>query len=390
MYKGRLEDARGSSPSRVTRVLVFNFFGGVMDRGIQLYARDIAQCMRHMGLDVVKLRCPLWLRAAPRPLRNVLFVVFEQLVAPLVRAVRGCALTVYPYNSVGIIDTLLGRSVLVIHDLIGNQRQNGALAARYIRATQAVHRRLRRPICAASEHTLRQLKRIEAFRRCPLHLWTNPFYTFEEVISESGIQTREDGGPLRILLCSGIGANKDYGGALRLFASSKVLENAQLRVVGFGDDAHLARRRLAKLPPSVRERITVLPRLSLHELVAEYRASHLVWVHSRKEGFGRFVVEARLAGRPVLASNISAFRRLRHHGVHYYRKDSFDAAVKRALEAPPAPSPSTELYHEPLERAVREVLAAMRVEIRAPRSRPSRDTLPATAAAAIIEERNQA
>jgi len=39
---------------------------------------------------------------------------------------------------------------------------------------------------------------------------------------------------------------------------------------------------------------------------------------------------------------------------------------------------------------VREVLAAMRVEIRAPRSRPSRDTLPATAAAAIIEERNQA
>jgi hypothetical protein len=49
------------------RVLVFNFFAGVMERGIPLYAQNLAECMRRVGLVPVELRCPAWLRRWPRP-----------------------------------------------------------------------------------------------------------------------------------------------------------------------------------------------------------------------------------------------------------------------------------------------------------------------------------
>ena len=339
------------------RVLIFNFFDGVMDRGIPLYAQGIAECMRRIELEPIELRCPRSLRRLPRMLRNVLFVLFEQLVAPAVRALRGCALTVYPCNSAGLIDAALGRSVIVIHDLIGNGRSNSAVAARYIRYTQAVHRAFARPVCAASAHTLAHLRRLPAFQRCKLQLWPNPFYAFEAALARRKAQAPRRGHrPLRVLLCSGMGENKDYAGALTLFKNSLLLEGAELRIVGFGDDARLAGRRSSHLPDGVRERITVLPRISLDELVAEYAASDLVWVHSRKEGFGRFVIEALLSGRPVLASNIAAFRKLMGPGVYLYGKDRFDAGAARALSGGPASNPNIASYHAPLEASVREVV----------------------------------
>jgi glycosyltransferase involved in cell wall biosynthesis len=346
-----------SSPEVMTRVLVFNFFCGVMDRGIPLYAQDIAECMRRIGLEPLELRCPRWLRRLPRPLLNAAFVLFEQAGAPLVRALRGCALAVYPYNSAGVIDAALGRSVIVIHDLIGNGRGNGRLAARYIRCTQAVHRGFARPVCAASAHTLAHLRRLPAFRRCALRLWPNPFYALEAALERRrtavprGVQARP-----RVLLCSGIGPNKDFAGALERFKRSQVLGGVELRIVGFGEDAYLARRRASHLPVAVRERIVVLPRLSLDELVAEYAASDLVWVHSLKEGFGRFVIEGLMSGRPVLASNIGAFRQLKGSGVYLYRRDHFEEAAARALTAGLEPRPLIAVDHAPLEAAVREVV----------------------------------
>src|SRR5688500_13506721 len=144
------------------RVLVFNYFAGVMDRGIPAYAQDIATCMRRLGVDVIELRCPRLLRPAPRMLQNLIFVFFEQVVAPVMRLLRRCSLTVYPYNSAGVVDAALGRSVLVIHDLIPNRRSNAQLSSKYIRITQTIHRMLSRQICSASSHTLAQLHRIPA------------------------------------------------------------------------------------------------------------------------------------------------------------------------------------------------------------------------------------
>ena len=336
------------------RVLVFNFFAGVMERGIPLYAQNLAECMRRVGIEPVELRCPVWLRRWPRPALNVAFVLFEQIVAPVLGLLRGCSLAVYPYNSVSIVDSLLGRAVLVVHDLIPNRRHN--LAARYICVTQTVHRRIGGPICAASEHTLTHLRRLAAFKRCPLALWSNPFYSFQSANAWRTVSPRDSGGPPRVLLCSGMGRYKDYSGALRLFARSAALRGAELRVMGFGDDASLALRRVQRLPPDVRRRITVLPRLTLKDLITEYVACDVVWVHSKKEGFGRCVVEGRLSGRPVVASDIGAFRKFASFGVHLYRKEAFDSVVSRALEHGPTFCLSPIAYHAPLEAAVSQVV----------------------------------
>jgi glycosyltransferase involved in cell wall biosynthesis len=339
------------------RILVFNFFGGVIDRGIPLYAGDIAQSIRSTGAEVLELRCPTILRRLPRPLRNLLFVVFEQVVAPAMRAIRRCSRIVYPYNSAGLVDAVLGRSVLVVHDLIAHKKDHRGLAASYIRVTQAFHRLLKRPICAASSHTLTQLRRLGPFNGCSLELWSNPFFSFEAALARHPKSPpRTDSGQLRILLCSGLGPNKDYAGAIKLFVRSHALETSQLRVVGFGHDAYLARRRLTKLPERVAKRIEILPRLSLDDIIAEYASADLVWVHSHREGFGRSVIEARLSGRPVIASNIGAFRRLAGPGVTLYRVGGFDAAVRKAITASPAPALDTIALHHRLEAAISRVL----------------------------------
>jgi len=340
------------------RVLVFNFFAGVMDRGIPAYTQDIVTCMRRLGMDVVELRCPSLLRPVPRTLHNLMFVFFEQVVAPIVRLLRRCSLTVYPYNSAGIVDAALGKSVLVIHDLIPNHRRNTQLSARYIRLTQAVHRSLSRQICSASSYTLTQLHRIPAFHRCTLGLWSNPFYSFAAALRERKSQVTEGARkPLRVLLCSGMGPNKDYAGALKIFRRSKLLQDAELRILGFGDDAPLARRRLSRMPEDLQKRIQVLPRLSLADVALEYMTADVVWVHSRKEGFGRCVIEGLLSGRPVIASDIGAFRKLLGAGAILYGKRGFDASVARALSQRGPATMTFDDYHLPLEASVRDVIS---------------------------------
>jgi glycosyltransferase involved in cell wall biosynthesis len=318
----------------VQRVLVFNFFNGIKERGIPLYARELEKCFERIGIGHVELACPRWARRLHPGLLNLLFVAFEQIVAPLMALWRGCSVTVYPYNSCSVIDALLGRSVMVVHDLISNERASRGLAAAYIRSTQIIHCALRRPVCAVSEHTLKTLRRLERYAQCPLYLWSNPFYAFEETVARLAGETPPPRAQ-RILLCSGVGPNKDFVGALQLFQLSADLHEAELRVVGFGADAFLARRRLDRLPASITSRITVLARLSIDELVREYRDCDLVWVHSKKEGFGRPVVEARISGRCVLASNISAFRQLKRLGcVNVYRQENFGELLAHRLVGP--------------------------------------------------------
>lgn len=350
------------------RVLIFNFFGEVMHRGIPLYAADIAEAMRRVDIEAVELRCPRWLRRAPRFIRNLLFAFYEQVVAPVARVAHGCSLTVYPYNSAGIVDALLGRSVLVVHDLISNNLENRSAAAIYIRVTQRVHRQLGRRVCAASPLTLDQLRRIAAFKRCTLHLWSNAFYSFEAALNRSEplatTESHESRDPRRprVLLCSGLGPNKDYGGALKLFATSAALADAELHVIGFGRDAALARRRLERFPDAVARRVVVHDSLEVEDLVEEYRAADVVWVHSRNEGFGRSLVEGRLSGKNVVASDIRAFRKHAAPGVFLYADADFNEVVLRALTADPPQALSAVAYHGALEAAVSEVV---RVEVAA-------------------------
>jgi len=338
------------------RVLVFNFLAGVMDRGIPVYTSELICVLRALGFEVIELRCPAVLRSAPFVLLKLLFLVYEQLVAPIARLLFRCDATLYPYNSVSVVDSLADRATLVIHDLIPNGRGKRSFAGGYILCTQALHRRLGRPVVAASWTTHKILRRLPAFRRSPLWVWENPFVLFEQALGRlrpGPAQRALNKGTLRVVLCTGMGPYKDYPGALRLWRNSRRLRNAELRVVGFGDDAPLAARRVAALPAAVRSNISILPRLSTDELLSELLGADLVWVHSRKEGYGRFVVEGRLCGRPVVAADIPAFRALRDTGAVLYESKSFDDAVTRALSAPELQQPLRRRYQrEALEQAI--------------------------------------
>jgi glycosyltransferase involved in cell wall biosynthesis len=316
------------------RVLVFNFFAGLKPRGIPVYARELEVCFQRIGVSHRELRGPRWLSAFPSMLQNICFVFFEQVLAPLLSAWWRCSLTVYPYNSGGVLDALAGKSVMVIHDLIPNRRSSRSLAARYIQVCQAWHAWLGRPIATVSRHTMKQLERIGRFRRCEKYLWSNPFYAFEAALARpQPPRCRTTAATATtVLLCSGIGPNKDYRGALRLLRGLSPGDRMVVRVLGFGDDARLAERAIKSLPEAWRDRVTVLPRLSLDEAVGEFLGSDLVWVHSRAEGFGRPVMEARMCGKPVLASDIGAFRQMRRFQyVHLYRDGDFETALQAAL-----------------------------------------------------------
>jgi glycosyltransferase involved in cell wall biosynthesis len=346
------------------RVLVFNFFAGLKARGIPVYAAELEECFGRLGIEHRELRAPAWLDRAPAALQNVCYVLYEQVVAPLAGRWWRTGLTVYPYNAGSLLDAWTGRAVMVVHDLIPNRRDSGGLAARYIRTCQAWHARLGRPVATVSRHTQRQLRRIERYRRCPLYLWANPFYAFEAALQRAApvLLTGSDATaqPVRLLLCSGMGSNKDYRGALRLLRQLPADLPVDLRVLGFGDDAVLAERALALLPPEQRARVTVLPRLSLAGIVNEFRVAQVVWVHSRAEGFGRPVVEARMAGRPVVATDIGAFRPLRRLGhVHLYKDSDFHAAFEAALgeaRSQHVGAASAESFNRQLEAEVMRLL----------------------------------
>lgn len=347
------------------RVLVFNFFAGLKARGIPVYAAELEACFRRLGIEHRELRAPAWLARAPGPVQNAIYVLYEQFVAPVAGRLWGTRMTVYPYNASSLIDALTGRAVMVVHDLIPNRRESTGLAARYIRACQAWHAAMGCPVAAVSRRTLRHLQRIQRYKRSPLYLWANPFYAFEEALERTGRSSHAadcsgEQRPLSVLLCSGMGANKDYRGALRLLRQLTPSRAVTLRVLGFGRDAHLAERAIDSLPKAWRDHASVLPRLTLDETVHEFSNCDLVWVHSLAEGFGRPVVEARLAGRPVLATDIGAFRALRRLGhIHLYKEGGFAAAFCAALEdvrAGGVPVASAQHFNRQLEAEVARLL----------------------------------
>jgi glycosyltransferase involved in cell wall biosynthesis len=64
--------------------------------------------------------------------------------------------------------------------------------------------------------------------------------------------------------------------------------------------------------------IKFLPQVSAEMVANVYKFAKYVWVHSNNEGFGRSIVEARLAGKVVIASNIEAFRAQSDSSVFLY------------------------------------------------------------------------
>lgn len=286
--------------SRHKTILIFNFFGGLLNRGIPLYVDNLCAAFEYAGVSCRQFTCPRFLRRLPRPFLNILFVLTEQLVMPVLSIAHDR--TIHSSNSVSVLGAFSKRTALVVHDFIPNNRRNVALAARYIRMTQRIYAKLGGDVIYISKSTERIGRTIQYFPRSRSFRFPNAFYRF--------VQMRSERHPVRnehVLLCSGWGASKDLGGALDLYLKSGLYKKRSLHILG------LAGRKesvdlFCEQYPEVAKQILVYEKIDDVEVVRAYESAAWVWVHSQKEGYGRSIAEARLCGCRVVASNISAFR----------------------------------------------------------------------------------
>ena len=91
-------------------ILINDFIGGVLDRGMPIYARNIIDGLKEEGFRVSVVRAPRFFRKVPRSLFYMIAVLVEQTVLPLAGLIMRADLTLYPYNSVSIIDLFTGRA----------------------------------------------------------------------------------------------------------------------------------------------------------------------------------------------------------------------------------------------------------------------------------------
>lgn len=332
--------------ARPCRFLLFNFFASVYDRGIPMYVENLRMALEREGVECREFRCPMLLRRLPKQLLNVVFVVCEQCLAPALG--MGCDRVLYPYNSVSMVDSMTGRAVLVVHDFISASKRRRGLLARYIRATQHFHAWLGRDVAYISRSTERTGRRLKWFPRSRTFLLPNSFFRFMGRLRAEAVARGE-----AVLLCAGWGDNKDLGGALELYRQSGLWEERALRILGIAGHQEAVDAFVTKYP-AMRERITVLARLEQSAVGDEYRTAAWVWVHSKKEGYGRPIAEAKLCGCRVVAADIASFREQEdERTIFYTRLEEFRAAWARCESLP-----AQAALAEPSEPKEHELLAA--------------------------------
>jgi glycosyltransferase involved in cell wall biosynthesis len=319
------------------KVLIADFFGSIKARGIPAYVKDLELLAAEVAVVRV-LRAPVAMRRLPTTLQNLLMVAHEQLVVPLVALFWRPHLIVFPYNSASLLCSLSSRSVCVIHDLIPYRRRyrRWSPAFLYLLATTSWHAAWRRRVAGVSPYTMRLLRQVRRFQRCPICYLPNCFLTMKAQLG-SGQVTR------RITLVSGHSRNKDFAGALRLYDAfvrhAADPDPVGLDVVGFGDQSTLAVQTVAALAQQGMHLRGVqihalLPRAELDSML---RTNAVTWAHSTAEGFGRVVVEGRMAGRPVVMSRLAVFRPFQDDATFAYSNSSagsFCDALMRALRQP--------------------------------------------------------
>lgn len=308
----------------LVKILVNNFFHGVLQRGIPIYTENLCIALRQQGCQVEEWRCPTWLHRVPRGLLNVLFVLFEQCLMPI----RGLLYdkVVYPYNTVALLGAGQRRSLLVVHDFIPNRRRDTSLAARYVKTCQYLYAAMAGEVAYVSRTTARVAQLAGLFRRSRAYLFPNAFWTFRQAYHGPQPAPHE-----AVLLCSGSGSNKDLAGALALYRDSGMWQRYPLYILGLAGDSTPLAASLQRWP-ELAARLTVLPRLDNAEVVRHYLQAPLVWVHSRREGYGRSIAEAKLCAKPVLASRIPPFVQQKDDTVFLYANAPEFTAAWQALE----------------------------------------------------------
>jgi Glycosyl transferases group 1 len=161
-----------------------------------------------------------------------------------------------------------------------------------------------------------------------------------------------------VLLCTGSTANKDLETLVAYHLPEALGQHYSISVLGLHKPGDLAR--LEPLREYIASgQLRLCGQLSDQQVAQEYRAHALVWVHSLREGFGRCVVEGRLAGTRVIASDIAEFAELTDDEVYLYEDSTaFMAILTRLADivAPTAPYagyPYRELLHSAVAGTMR-------------------------------------
>ena len=312
---GRIKDISSvipkSSKSLKRPILLLNFYKGVLKRGIPVYTENLSAVLTSGGFPCVEMSCPPWLVRMPRSIIDVVFVAYEQLIAPV--AGLFFRFTIYPYNSASILSALSSRSAIVVHDFIQNSGRKSTLSGCYVVVTQFVHSLFGRDVIYISRSTERIGKSLGKFPRSATYLFPNSFYQFMELTSDTPC-TRGDG----VLLCSGWGNNKDLPGALRLYLESGLYRSRPLRILGLAGRREVVES-FEREHPEIAGRIEVMGQVDDRVVVDAYEQAAWVWVHSLAEGYGRSIAEARICGSKVVATNIPPFREQKDDATFLYR-----------------------------------------------------------------------
>lgn len=321
-------------------ILVNDFIGGVLDRGMPLYTRNLIDGLRQEGFRVSTIRAPAICRKLPRNLFYLIAVAVEQTILPLLSLVWRADLTLYPYNSASIIDLLRRRGRIVVHDLEQLNRGLSPSKAYYLLCYRAI-KWLDRPIFTISQLSRQRIADSGLFGRGAITLLPNTFYAFERFLRE---QTPVREAKTSILLCSGSTANKDIETVATVYLPTILAKGYRVSVLGLHktDDAQRFDSLTAYLKSG---QLRLCGQLSDHEVAAEYQKHEIVWVHALREGFGRCVVEGRLAGSRVICTDIAEFVELRDADVRLYRDVDAFMTTLEALVRSDAPIGPYDAYH---------------------------------------------
>jgi hypothetical protein len=349
----------GDSPARVgpqappMHILINDFIGGVLDRGIPHYVRNIVYGLKEEGFRVTVVRAPGFCRKLPRSVFYLIATLFEQAVMPVIGWALRADLTLYPYNSVAIVDLLTKRGRIVVHDLEQLNRRMSPSKLYYLGCYRAL-KWLHRPVYTIMALTRQRLLDSGLFAGCPIAILPVTFYAFEKLLDP---ETAKQKAKASVLLCTGSNANKDFDTVVSDYLPKMLAQGFVVSVVGLHKASDAAR--YASLGAFVASgQLCICGQLSDAEVAQQYQSHEIVWVHSLREGFGRCVVEGRLAGARVLCSNIPEFKsqydELRDGDIYLYDGPAdFMATLDRLghADAPAAPFKGYP-YREMLRHAV--------------------------------------
>lgn len=297
-------------------ILINDFIGGVLDRGIPLYVRNLIDGLQQDGIRVSVVRAPAFCRKLPRSLFYMIAVVVEQIALPLIGLCKRADITLYPYNSASIIDLLTRRGRIVVHDL--EQLNRGLSPSKaYFLLCYRVIKWLDRPLFTISNLSRQRLIASGLFGSGAITILPNTFFAFERLLPTPPSRREAK---TSILLCSGSTANKDIESLATVYLPQALDAGYRVSILGLHKATDAPR--LAALDGYLRSgQLRFCGQLSDGEVAAEYQKHEIVWVHSLREGFGRCVVEGRLAGSRVICTDIAEFAELSDNEVYRY-KDS--------------------------------------------------------------------